>query len=303
MKAFFLYFILSIIAVTAGLSGYYYYNNPEKKTLTDADRKGTGGSYIRLTQGVTHYQLGGPANGKVVVLFHGFAVPYFISDSTYHYLTKAGFRVLRYDAFGRGYSDRPEVVYDNALYYQQLTELLQKLNVKLPVNLVGISFGGRIATDFAAHYPQYVQKVVLVDPGYGSIKPHKPEFVAQYQQVVKSAKFAASQAEDFKYPDHYPNWAALCKAQMQYKGYAHALTSTMYHYVYDGRTSNALLNTRHKPVLLIWGKDDKASSYTYSDSIRRVLRAELFLVNDAGHLPATEQAAEVNAKIAAFLKQ
>src|SRR5215216_7711201 len=84
------------------LYGFYKYNNKEKKILTDADRKNVAGSFIKLSQGVTHYELKGSENGEVIVLVHGFSVPYYIWDGTYEYLISKGYKVLRYDTYGRG---------------------------------------------------------------------------------------------------------------------------------------------------------------------------------------------------------
>ena len=80
----------------------------ETEELNDTVRANTPGSFVLLSDGYTHYELGGDENGEPVVLVHGFSVPYFIWDPTFDFLTKSGFRVLRYDLFGRGYSDRPE---------------------------------------------------------------------------------------------------------------------------------------------------------------------------------------------------
>ena len=64
---------------------------------------------MRLSDGFTHYELGGPPTGHLVVLAAGFSVPYYIWDPTFSALTEAGVRVLRYDYYGRGFSDRPDV--------------------------------------------------------------------------------------------------------------------------------------------------------------------------------------------------
>ena len=93
----------------------------ETEELNEATRASAPGSFVQLSDGCTHYELGnsllpagapfGDNKGKgvraPVVLVHGFSVPYFIWDPTFEFLTKSGFRVLRYDLFGRGYSDRP----------------------------------------------------------------------------------------------------------------------------------------------------------------------------------------------------
>ena len=120
VKVIFSSVIFLAILIAIFCSVLYFKGNKEKKELTGNERKGTSGQYIKLSGGITHYQLAGPDTGKVVILVHGFSVPYFIWDGTYEYLVKQGFRVLRYDMFGRGYSDRPNVVYNQALYQNHL---------------------------------------------------------------------------------------------------------------------------------------------------------------------------------------
>ena len=112
----------------------------ENKEIDDEVRASTSGSYIRLSNGFIHYELSGPDSGQPIVLVHGFSVPYFIFDPTFNFLTKAGWRVLRYDLFGRGFSDRPHVRYNIDLFVRQLKELLDALNIKR-VNLIGLSMG------------------------------------------------------------------------------------------------------------------------------------------------------------------
>lgn len=296
--------MLLILGAAAAYIIYDHYNT-EKKELTYELRKNTNGSYIELSGGVTHYELDGPDTGKVVVLLHGFSVPYYIWNGTYEYLVEHGFRVLRYDQFGRGYSDRPNVTYDKQLYFDQLKELLEKLNVKQPVSLVGVSFGGMLATDFTVAYPTIVNKVVLIDPGYPSAVPKMPQFVAEYIEAIHPEERALGQMSDFKYPDKYPNWVEQYRPQMEYKGFRHAIVSTSYHYAgaYNGRQSNVALNNLHKPVLLVWGKEDKTVPFTYSDSIRSVLKTEFLPVDDAAHLPYLEQADIVNPALVTFLRK
>ena len=78
----------------------------ETRELNELTRKEASGSFVQLTSGVTHYELSNPEVNETVVLVHGFSVPYFIYDPTFAFLTQAGLRVLRYDLFGRGFSDR-----------------------------------------------------------------------------------------------------------------------------------------------------------------------------------------------------
>lgn len=303
LKNLFWFLVVLIILGAAALYIIYDHFNVEKKEITHELRKNSNGSYVELSQGFTHYEVDGPDTGKVVVLIHGFSVPYYIWNGTYEYLTEHGFRVLRYDQFGRGYSDRPNVVYDKQLYFTQLKDLIAALHLKTPVSLVGVSFGGEVATNFTVAYPDLVNKVVLIDPGYPSAKPNVPSFVTDFQEATHADKRAQGQLADFKYPERQPTWVELYRPQMEYKGFRRAIVSTQYNYDYNGRQSNIALNNQHKPVLLIWGKEDKTVPFTYSDSIRSVLKTEFLPVEDAGHLPYIEQSGIVNPALVTFLKK
>jgi pimeloyl-ACP methyl ester carboxylesterase len=283
----------------------YFKNNTEVKTLSEGERKKATGSFIQLTDGITHYELAGPDTGRLVVLVHGFSVPYYIWDSTYPRLIEQGYRVLRFDAFGRGWSDRPDKAYEATLFRNQLSELLSKLQLDSVYALAGISFGGAVVTDFTLHYPQKVGRVILVDPVYPWAAHFSyPEYMARYKLAINPEDMANGQLTDLKYPERFPHWAEQYKVEMQYKGFRRALISTRYHYA-PGRElqDNYLsLEALHKPVLLIWGKEDKTVPFVYSDSLRSRLHTEFLPVEDAAHLPAMEKPALVNKRIIDFLK-
>jgi pimeloyl-ACP methyl ester carboxylesterase len=302
LKLIFITIIFLLVASAIYLTVTYNIQDKEKKVLTDNERKGTSGQYIKLSQGITHYQIGGPDTGRTVILVHGFSVPYFIWDGTYDYLVKLGFRVLRYDQYGRGFSDRPDVTYDQYLYQNQLTDLIKQLHLKISISVIGVSFGGEVITNFTCKHPELVSKVILIDPAYPSKTPSAPKLYTDYYEATHGDERATGQLQDFKYPERHPDWVNKYRPQMQYKGFRNALISTQYNYNYKGRQDNMCLNSTNKPVLLIWGKEDHTVPFTFSDSIRSVLKVDFFPVDDAGHLPYIEQAEKVNAKIGEFLK-
>jgi len=178
-------FLMSITTIILG--GLYFYRVKEKKTLTNIDRKNTTGAYIKLKDGITHYQIAGPETGQVAVLLCGFSVPYYIWDGTFQYLVKHNYRTIRYDYFGRGYSDRPHLIYEKNIYFNQLKQLIESLHLKKPVDLIGISFGGMLATDFTGNNPKLIRKVILIDPIYDFSKPDKPEIMAGYYEITTHA--------------------------------------------------------------------------------------------------------------------
>ena len=168
---------------------------------------------------------------------------------------------------------------------------------------MGISFGGEVITNFTCNHPELIGKVVLIDPGYPSEIPSKPQFVTSFYEATHGDERASGQLTDFKYPDRHQDWVKKYSVQMQYKGFRNALVSTEYKYGYKGREANTCLNSAHKQVLLIWGKEDHTVPFNFSDSVRSVLKVDFFPVDDAAHLPYIEQADKVNAKIAGFLKE
>ena len=106
---------LVVLAVAAAAVCWRNYRHFDQEALTldgtarqSLEVMAYGGSYVSLGAGVTHFELAGPPDAQTVVLVHGFSVPYYIWDPTFDALAAAGFRVLRYDLFGRGWSDRPE---------------------------------------------------------------------------------------------------------------------------------------------------------------------------------------------------
>lgn len=306
MKYFKLIFIaiIFLIGVTVIiLGGLYIYRKTERKVLTQNDRKRQTGNFIRLNAGITHYELSGPDTGQVVVLLHDFGLPYYSWDSTYNHLIQHGYHVLRYDQYGCGYSDRPDVIYNKDLYINQLRNLIKALNLKSPFIIAGVSFGAILATDFTVQYPAMVGKLILIDPDYENLMPDKPSLVVRYYESIHPREHTERQLLSFKHPGNYPYWSRKYEEQMQYEGFTNAQVSTMYNYDYNAPESNKRLNALHKPILLIWGRDDATVPFNYSDSIRNILKTEFFPVDDAGHLSYIEQAALVNSRIVDFLRE
>jgi len=300
-----IFLLLFLILVLVGIYFWvrFLLNNQETKTMNEAARKNTSGKFIQLTAGITHYDAEGTDSGKVVILVHGFSVPYYIWDGTYDSLVQAGFHVIRYDEFGRGFSDRPDVRYDPVLYRTQLYELINSLKLKAPISLAGVSFGGAVVSDFVVHYPQMIDKIILIDPVYSFGKIDAPEIIANYKLAIDHEKQAAGQLDDFKYPEQFPGWVDKYKVQMQYKGFRHALISTRNNYSKDSIIANyQALGSLQKKILLIWGREDQTVPFQYSDSLRKILPVDFFPVDDARHLPYLEKPTLVNQKIISFLK-
>lgn len=299
----------------------------ESETLTDEVRSKAGGNFLRLPDGVVHYELAGPAptylDARTVVLIHGFSVPYYIWDPTFEALTqpeRSGnampFRVLRYDLYGRGYSDRPDTIYDADLYDRQLLGLLSGLGIvgskgsKGPVDLVGLSMGGPIAVTFADRHPELTGKLVLVDSAYHGARqpslwlstPYLGEF---YMTVSVAPSLPRAQLADFYDPSRFPDWPDKYRVQMQYRGFRRALLSTLLHFAgRDVQEEFARVGKSGRPVLLVWGKDDATVPVAAAqDILKAIPQAELHVIEEAAHLPHYERPERVNPVLMEFLRR
>ncbi len=285
----------------------------ETKAINQQVRDSIGADhFIQLSDGYTYYELGGPDDAEeTIVLVHGFSVPSYIWDSTYTASIEKGYRVLRYDVFGRGFSDRPEIVYDINLSYRQLDELTNKLEIKKPFNLVGLSWGGRIVSYYTALQPASVKNLILVDPsGFEPVeKQDSTEIKLCNREVAKALReqapsMASSQLADFYDPKRFGYWPELYLPQMEYKGFVHALLSTRK----NKRSFNAYMTKVSQsgvPVKMIMGKEDQVvkPAETIPLAEAQIPAIDITLIGKAGHLPHIEQTQEFNKVFFEFLEQ
>ena len=284
------------------------FTDPETIAKDDAFRAAvTTGSFAKLGAGYTYYEFANRDADTLLAMVHGFSVPSYIWDSTYHAAVKRGYGTLRYDTYGRGNSDNPDVVYDVALYAQQLNDLLNFLNITKPVNLMGLSDGGRTITAFAFQYPERIRYLLYVDAaGFENLAPKDSTAslmvteteIQSFKQSERYQTMAAGQLSDFFDSTRFRGWDKKYKEVMKYKGFVRALLSTT-----KNRTS---LENEHRriaaagiPIIAFWGEHDTVVKL---EDIRvnlmdRLPKAELFVLPQAGHLPHMEQTGMFNSML------
>lgn len=303
--------ILSTTTKDSTMTASLFHFRGETKVLDDASRADAPGEFIELSDGMVHYQLAGPADAPTVVLVHGFSVPYYVWDPTFDGLVEAGLRVLRYDLYGRGYSDRPKVDYDADLFDRQLVELLDALDIETPVDLAGLSMGGAISVNFTARHPEMVRRLALISPaGLPIDNPLKKivEFPVVGELVLGfggGQLLVSSLADDFATPEAVDQYLEQYRVQMQYQGFIRALLSTLRNGVITGAESSyKAVGEQDRPVLLIWGMDDKAIPFETSDQVRRLLpQAEFHPIDSAGHISHYEKPEIVNPLLVEFFSR
>lgn len=306
MKKMFATFTIILIAI---LIIIYYLSDKEKNVLDAEERVKLGGSYISLSDGITHYKLSGPIDGQLVVFIHGGIVPMWIWDNQVEALNKAGYKVLIYDQHGRGYSDRPKAVYNQELYKRQLIELVDKLGIDNQFNLVGLSLGGGTAVNFSAQYPNRIRKLVLISPLINNYKvpsifkvPIIGEFVARLfgSKIISHQRFASL----FEGNPDANKYKMLFEVQTTYKGFQRSLLSMLRNdAVGDYTISYEILGKQERQILLIWGTKDKEITQEMIAEIKGLLPNLRFeQINDVGHGIVFQKPEVINSFLLDFIR-
>ncbi|WP_066914034.1 alpha/beta fold hydrolase [Mycobacterium interjectum] len=102
-------------------------------------------------------------SGPALLLIHG------VGDNSksweaVHVKLAQRFTVIAPDLLGHGESDKPHADYSLPAFANGMRDLLAVLGIDR-VTVVGHSFGGGVAMQFAYQYPQLVERIVLVSAG------------------------------------------------------------------------------------------------------------------------------------------
>lgn len=284
----------------------------ETQSINDEVRSSTLGEYVELSNGITHYELAGPLDGQVVVLLHGFSIPYKIWDPIFNLLAEAGFNVLRYDLYGRGTSDRPQTSYDQDLFDLQLLELLEALKLKGPADLVGLSMGGGISVLFCDRHPELVRRLILIDPAGFPLQPPvwaklitAPILGELILSLIGGRFLIKTIAKDFYGGKQYVEYVEVARQQIKFVGYRQALLSTLRSGVLDDLSEiYHHVGNQTRPSMLIWGTLDRAVPFEMSEKVREAIPyIEFHAIHGAGHIPHYERPEVVTPMIIEFLKR
>lgn len=264
------------------------------KPLNDEARAKAPGAFVKLSDGKVHYRLEGPETGPLVVLVHGFSTPNFIYEQNVAALNQAGFRTLRFDHFGRGWSDRPGGKYDIDFYDQALLDLLDALQIESPVHLAGLSMGGPIVAEFTARHPQRVSRLVLLVPAgldtagadSASAQLVRTPIIGDWiwRMIGRGVLLGDPQYDESTLaPDD--RLQGDVTEQMSYRGYLGALLSSLRHMPMTGREETfERLAATGVPVLAIYGAKDETVLISSAAKLGALMpQADVRIIEDGEH--------------------
>lgn len=301
-----IFYVLAILLFA--MWGHHVWLRVGKPAMNDSVRADHGKKSVALSGGKTAYEFH-EGEGSVVVLVHGFSIPSPVWDNTFDALTGADFRVLRYDLYGRGFSDRPDTKYNSDLFVTQLKELTAKLVPGKKFILCGLSMGGAISVAFADKYPQSVEKLILIDPaGFPMATPAAAKIVKVPLMGDYFGRVFARRVIEKGIGDNFttgtpPLLMAATLQQSEYSGYADAIVSTIRHMNMTGMEDTyKRVGQAGKPILLLWGRHDKVVPFTNAAKVRAALPTAKFVeLEKSGHIPTIDESAKTHRVILDFL--
>jgi pimeloyl-ACP methyl ester carboxylesterase len=202
-----------------------------------------------------HYQLLEPLDSKpgvTVVFLHGLVMDN-LSSWFFTVANQAAqqCRVLLYDLRGHGMSDRPKNGYGITQHMQDLQKLLEHVAPDDQVILVGNSFGGLLALNFARFFPERCAGLILIDAQIND--------QAWRDDMLKSLRLEG-EARQEKIAENFQNWLGRHSARK-----SNRLAKNAHELVYETSLLDELyasiflhdseLATIKLPVLAIYGEN------------------------------------------------
>ncbi|MBL4639261.1 MAG: alpha/beta hydrolase [Kordiimonadaceae bacterium] len=297
-----------LILIIVSSAGLYQYHNEDLSTFEEA-RAASTEKYLDLPLGKTRYQIYGNPNDKTIVLIHSFNGFIESWQPNIGALVQAGYRIVAYDLWGRGLSDRPRIDLTMAVFQQQLADVLDAVGVDNAI-LVGSSFGCVIASHYALQHPEKVEKLVMIGPAGWPKKDDSSKALLGIPLLGDMLFHYFGQAilrpsvEAYFYKNTDEQALGLWNKYAAFPGFTRSALSSLRHSpVQDNSEGWAKLGTSNVPMVFIWAKQDISFPFENTQKVAELIpQAKIIAVDNAAHWVNIEQADVVNAAIIDFIQ-
>jgi 3-oxoadipate enol-lactonase len=242
--------------------------------------------------------------GDAVVFLHAFPLQAAMWDYQIEAL-EATHRCIAIDLPGFGQSPPPDAPDDASMqgWADLVARVLDQLGVD-SATVVGASMGGYLAMALLRHHPARVAQLVLADSRARSDDPTVAQRrTAQQDQLREGSEVAALAKETV---EGLLSSSSMSRADLV--EYVHALADgadvdgwiAALEAMKDRPDSMLLLRQADVRALVVVGELDRVTPIAEAMSLRSLLKGELVVVPDVGHLPNVEDPLAFNDALLAF---
>ena len=211
--------------------------------------------------------------------------------------------VLRFDVPGTGGSPAPTVPYRFWALARLVAQMLEQLGYQ-QVDVLGVSWGGGLAQQFAYQYPERCRRLILVSTGTGALMvPGNPSVLMKiatprrYQDPARMAQIAGEiyGGKVRKQPELAREFAETAHLGSRL-GYLYQLLGPA------GWTSVPWLHRLRQPTLILHGDEDPLVPVVNAKIMHRLIpHSKLYMFHD-GHLGLGTSAQELAPVVDQFLR-
>jgi pimeloyl-ACP methyl ester carboxylesterase len=243
-------------------------------------------------------------SGPALLLLHGLACDRTTWDRVVPLLAKK-YTVIAPDLLGHGLSDKPRADYTLGGYANGMRDLLTVLGID-KVTVVGHSFGGGIAMQFAYQFPERTQRVMLVSsgglgpevtpliklvqapgweaamrvltmPGIRHLETTALRALSSYGGPLRKYTRDLDEAADIveSWRDRHTRFAVrhLVRAVIDWRGQIVTMSDRAY-------------LTENMPMAVVWGREDQVLPVRHSSNVAALApEATVTVLPDTGHFP------------------
>jgi pimeloyl-ACP methyl ester carboxylesterase len=284
------------------------------------------GRFVQAGDVRVYIQETGPVTGSPVLFIHGTGAWSEIWRETMQALASRGYRAIALDVPPFGFSERPDdASYGDEAQARRILGVVDALGLA-PVTLVGHSFGGRPTVQATFLAPEKVRALVLIDAALdlhmppGSAEHAKPALervlsIGPMRNALVAATITNPALSRRLLTMLIANDSAATPERIDMlqrpfivNGTTSAVGAWLVPFLTVRERSATTERERYKgltmPTLVLWGARDDLTPLAQGRELASLIPgAELSILGNAGHIPAIEDPAGVNAALVGFLER
>ena len=199
------------------------------------------------------------------------------------------FEVIAYDQRGLGQTSKPEGNYTMQNYADDAAGLLDELGIE-QISVLGVSFGGMVAQEFALRHPHKVTKLVLSctssgGAGGSSYPLHELDSIEGEEKIEKVLKLYDLRITDSWIKENPETWKQIKKAAAE-KGMDKKYAPNVLKQLNARKSHDTFekLSEIKKPVLITGGKYDGLAPMKNMQTLQELISGSELKFYEGGHI-------------------